>query len=87
VFAGMLWNVVTVSYRQRVIPDELLGRVNSLYRFFGWGMMPVGALAGGWLVALAEPALGRSAALHVPYFVAATGSIALSVYRFLRLRL
>jgi MFS family permease len=87
VFAGMLWNIVTASYRQRVIPDELLGRVNSLYRFFGWGMMPVGALAGGWLVALAEPALGRSAALHVPYFVAATGSIALSVYGFLRLRL
>lgn len=26
----MLWNVVTVSYRQRVIPDELLGRVNSI---------------------------------------------------------
>ena len=28
--AGMLWNVVTVSYRQRLIPDDLLGRVNSV---------------------------------------------------------
>src|SRR5437899_8685540 len=35
--AGMLWNVVTVSYRQRLIPNDLLGRVNSVYRFFGWG--------------------------------------------------
>ena len=34
-FAGLLWNVVTVSYRQRFIPDALLGRVNSIYRFFG----------------------------------------------------
>ena len=32
-FAGLLWNVVTVSYRQRFIPDALLGRVNSIYRF------------------------------------------------------
>ena len=34
-FAGLLWNVVAVSYRQRFIPDALLGRVNSIYRFFG----------------------------------------------------
>ena len=46
-FSGLLWNVVTVSYRQRRIPDALMGRVNSLYRFFGWGMMPIGALLGG----------------------------------------
>lgn len=34
----VLWNVITVSFRQSVIPDDLLGRVNSVYRFFGWGM-------------------------------------------------
>ena len=42
-FTGILWNVITVSLRQSVIPDRLLGRVNSVYRFFGWGMMPIGA--------------------------------------------
>lgn len=68
---GMLWNVVTVSYRQRVIPDDLLGRVNSVYRFFGWGMMPLGALIGGVLVAWLEPSLGREAALRTPYLVGA----------------
>jgi len=49
-FAGMLWNIVTVSLRQRIIPDRLLGRVNSVYRMFGWGMMPVGMAIGGGIV-------------------------------------
>jgi MFS family permease len=42
-----MWNVVTVSLRQRIIPDHLLGRVNSAYRLLGWGSMPVGAAIGG----------------------------------------
>ena len=46
-FAAVVWNVITVSLRQTIIPDGLLGRVNSVYRFIGWGSMPVGALAGG----------------------------------------
>ncbi|MCU1450714.1 MAG: Na+/melibiose symporter-like transporter [Acidimicrobiales bacterium] len=46
---GIIWNVVTVSLRQAIIPDELLGRVNSVYRFLGWGMMPIGAAVGGVL--------------------------------------
>jgi len=86
-FAGLLWNVVTVSYRQRMIPDELLGRVNSLYRFIGWGMMPIGALVGGWLVTFTEPDIGRAVALRVPYFIAALGSLMLAAYGFLKLRM
>lgn len=42
-----MWNVVTVSLRQRIIPDELLGRVNSAYRLLGWGSLPIGAALGG----------------------------------------
>lgn len=45
--AGTLWNIVTVSYRQRVIPTELFGRVNSAYRFIGTGSIALGALIGG----------------------------------------
>ncbi len=86
-FAALLWNVVTVSYRQRLIPDALLGRVNSLYRFFGWGMMPIGALVGGGLVALAEPSLGREAALRLPYLIGAGGMGLIWVYAVARLRL
>lgn len=85
--AALIWNVVTVSYRQRRIPDPLLGRVNSLYRFFGWGLMAVGALLGGWLVDSATPALGSEMALRVPYVIAALGSSALFFYGLAKLRL
>lgn len=71
-FTGVLWNVITVSLRQTIIPDHLLGRVNSVYRFFAWGMMPIGLALGGLVVSGAE-ALGvdRVMALRLPYFVAA----------------
>ncbi len=46
---GVAWNVVTVSLRQAIVPDALLGRVNSAYRLLGWGTMPIGALLGGVL--------------------------------------
>jgi len=50
-FAVVLWNVVTVSLRQRVVPPGLLGRVNSVYKMIGWGLIPVGAVLGGWVAA------------------------------------
>ena len=37
---------------------QLLGRVNSVYRFFAWGMIPIGAAFGGVLVWLIERQLG-----------------------------
>ena len=85
--AALLWNVVTVSLRQRSIPDQLLGRVNSIYRFFGWGMMPVGAMIGGVLVAVFEPDLGRATALRLPFLVGAVGCAGLFIYGLLRLDL
>lgn len=42
-----IWNVITVSLRQRVTPQRLLGRLNSAYRLLAWGTMPLGAAAGG----------------------------------------
>jgi len=45
--ASMTWNIVTVSLRQRIIPTELFGRVNSVYRFVGTGSLTLGALFGG----------------------------------------
>jgi MFS family permease len=47
--AIVLWNVITVSLRQRITPDRLLGRMNAAYRLVGWGTMPIGALLGGVL--------------------------------------
>ena len=67
---GVLWNVITVSLRQTIIPDRLLGRVNSVYRFFAWGMIPIGLAIGGLLVNGAEAAgMDRVMALRLPYFV------------------
>jgi MFS family permease len=76
---SMVWNVITVSLRQQIIPDHLLGRVNSVYRFFGWGMMPLGTALGGIVVWLAEPRWGRIDALRAPFFVSAAISLALAV--------
>jgi len=38
-FATTMWNIVTVSLRQQIVPAELLGRVNSVYRLLGWGLI------------------------------------------------
>jgi MFS family permease len=47
-----VWNVITVSLRQRITPDRLLGRMNSAYRLLAWGTIPLGAAAGGLLAEL-----------------------------------
>lgn len=62
------WNVITVSLRQSIIPSHLLGRVNSVYRFFAWGMMPIGAALGGLIVAVVGSAIDRSAGLRAVWF-------------------
>jgi MFS family permease len=72
--ASMLWNVITVSLRQRLVPPHLLGRVTSAYRVVGLGSMPVGAALGGvvaqgfglrapWVVAGAVLAVAGAAAM------------------------
>jgi MFS family permease len=68
---AVLWNVITVSLRQSIIPSHLLGRVNSVYRFFAWGSIPIGTLIGGALVDLMERTGDRELALRFPYFLAA----------------
>lgn len=68
---AVLWNVITVSLRQSIIPSDLLGRVNSVYRFFAWGSIPIGTLLGGLLVDLLEPSVGREWALRSPYLLSA----------------
>ncbi len=79
-FTAVLWNVITVSLRQTIIPDALLGRVNSVYRFFAWGMMPVGALLGGLIVAVTDAFASRQLALRMPWFVSAAGNVVLLMF-------
>ena len=65
-FFAILWNVVTVSMRQEIIPDQILGRVNSVYRFFALGSQPIGAVIGGVLVTICLHLFSREFALRTP---------------------
>jgi MFS family permease len=74
---GILWNVITVSLRQTIIPEHLLGRVNSVYRFFAWGMMPLGAALGGLTVLVVDAAATRDWALRATWLLNAAIHLAL----------
>jgi MFS family permease len=79
-FFSILWNTITVSLRQRIIPSHLLGRVNSVYRFFGWGSIPIGMFLGGGLVTIAQNFVSREMALRTPYFAGATLGVLLFIF-------
>jgi MFS family permease len=65
-----LWGVITLSWRQRVVPDALRGRVNSVYFLFAVGGSAIGALMGG----LAARDLGITA----PFWIAFGGMAVLT---------
>jgi MFS family permease len=48
-FAVLVYNITQVTFRQRITPPRLLGRMNASIRFCVWGVMPLSALAAGWL--------------------------------------
>jgi len=58
-----VWNVVTVTLRQTAVPEQLLGRVNSVYFTFAMGGFAIGSLVGGLLA--------RGFGLTAPFWVAA----------------
>ncbi len=81
-FGAIVWNVITVSLRQRITPDRLLGRMNAAYRLVGWGTMPIGAALGGAIAETAglRPTFVVASLLHVPlllgFLVVTDGRIA-----------
>jgi MFS family permease len=58
----VVYNVIFGSLRQQLIPDRLLGRVNSAYSLCTYGAVPLGALLGG--------ALAERFGLPAPFLVA-----------------
>jgi MFS family permease len=60
-----IYNVTQVSLRQAITPERLQGRMNSVMRFIVWGVIPLGALAGG--------ALATATNLKVAIWVGAIG--------------
>ena len=65
-FGWVLYNVFAVSVRQAIVPITLQGRVNATFSFLVAGMLPLGALVGGWL--------GTSLGLRNAITIAAIGS-------------
>lgn len=47
--ASLMYNIVQVTFRQRVTPRRLLGRMNASIRFCVWGVMPIAAFLSGVL--------------------------------------
>jgi MFS family permease len=70
-FHAIVWNVITISLRQQLIPERLLGRVNSAYRLLGLGGMSIGALLGG--------VLARGFGLTAPFWFA-SASVAILIF-------
>ncbi|MEU4381563.1 MFS transporter [Micromonospora echinofusca] len=46
---AVLYNVAAMTYRQRITPPALLGRVNAAFLWVCFGVIPLGALTGGTL--------------------------------------
>ena len=70
--AGTVWNVATISLRQELIPDRLLGRVFSAFRMVGFVGMAMGALTAGLLA--------REFGITVPYWTAAATMAMLAAF-------
>lgn len=79
-FTAVLWNTITVSLRQSIIPTNVLGRVNSVYRFFAWGSIPIGMFLGGGLVTIAQHFVSREMALRSPYLLGALLGVVIFIF-------
>jgi MFS family permease len=65
-----LWGILSVSWRQRVVPDALRGRVNSGYFLFSVGGAALGALGGGFVA--------RGLGIAAPFWIAFAGMVVLT---------
>ena len=66
---AVIWNVITVSFTQRVVPGHLMGRVGGVNRWFAFGAMPLGAIGGGLLVQWLTPIAGQQWAVRSPFLL------------------
>jgi MFS family permease len=71
-FSAVVYNINQVSFRQRLCPDRLLGRMNATMRFVVWGVLPIGALVGG--------VLGSALGLRTTLWIGAAGQAVAGVW-------
>lgn len=70
-WAVVVYNIAQVSFRQRLCPKPLLGRMNASIRFLVWGPMPLGSLLAGFL--------GDSLGVSTTMWILAACSLAASI--------
>lgn len=71
------WNILLMSIYHQIIPSELFGRIHGTRRTLVWGLMPIGALLGGFIATFG---------LRLPFFIAGGLSFVVAVigYRFVK---
>jgi MFS family permease len=67
----MVWGVIVVSLRQRVVPPNLLGRVGSVYSLLDLGGAAVGSLLGGLLA--------QRLGITAPFWIAAAAMVLIAL--------
>lgn len=65
------WNILLMSTYQRLIPQELYGRIHGTRRTLVWGMMPIASFLGG-LMAKTD--------LRTPWLIGGTLATVVSIY-------
>ena len=65
------WNILLMSTYQRLIPQELYGRIHGTRRTLVWGMMPIASFLGG-LMAKSD--------LRTPWLIGGTLATVVSIY-------
>ncbi len=71
-FCVLVYNITQVTFRQRITPPRLLGRMNASIRFCVWGVMPLAALAAG--------ILGEAIGVVPTMWVGALGALGSSLF-------
>jgi len=79
------WDVVSSTIRQRLVPDEVFGRMMTAYLFIAWGLQPAGVMVGGfvaeawgpqWVYVGSGALVGSLLLIGRPLFVQVTRSMA-----------
>ena len=70
-FGITVWNVATITVRQRLIPSAQFGRVNGAYRWFGAAASALGIAGGGFIA--------HATNLRVPFLLGGAITLAAAV--------
>lgn len=74
-FIGSVWAIVQIAYRVSIVPDELQGRVNSVFRFTVYSVVPFGMIITGILLQVFGPKITVALFSALLLFVVITASL------------